>query len=224
MVLSEKDVDAIALLHIDPSGSTSLDASRRTSSFRFFRDKVRLFQEFDTGSTLLERGSEVAGSVEGVLIYTWDERAFNRFAGPPSARFFSRVLKTLFGYYGFAFSKYAKAGASMIGFSGGGEAAASAVPSGRYGKIWVLIVSEGARGRGIAGKLLERCVSEASSRGTEALMVTVRTDNAPAIRVYERAGFEKVGECSESSGRSFVMLKHLPPPESASRVAVEGVS
>ena len=220
MGLSEKDIEAVALMHIDPSGSTALEMARRSAAFRFFRDKIRLFLEFDQESVLLERDGGAAendGGIAGVLIYTRDERAFNRFAGPPSVRFISRALKTILGYYGFDFAKYARAAASALGFAGGGGIAESAFPADRYGKIWVLIVAEKARGRGVAGRLLERCAAEAAGRGVEALIVTVRTDNAPAIRVYERAGFEKIGECSESSGRSLVMLKRLQDAENAEK-------
>jgi len=101
MGLSEKDIEAVALMHIDPSGSTALEMARRSAAFRFFRDKIRLFLEFDQESVLLERDGGAAendGGIAGVLIYTRDERAFNRFAGPPSVRFISRALKTILGY------------------------------------------------------------------------------------------------------------------------------
>ena len=206
MEISEKDIESIALLHLGDKETTEPGKLKRSAKFRFFRDKIRLFLAFDPGSTLVERDDN--DKIVGVLIYTRDERAFNRFTAPPSLHFLSRALKTLVGYYGFDFAKYAKAAASALGLGGGGDAAEVAV-DGIFGKIWVLIVSKEARGRGIAGRLLERCVAEAAERGTDALIVTVKTDNTPAIRVYERLGFETIGECEESSGKSFVMLKRV---------------
>ena len=38
-------------------------------------------------------------------------------------------------------------------------------------------------------------------------LLTVETDNEPAIQAYRKAGFELVGEVLESTGRSFYMRK-----------------
>ena len=54
-------------------------------------------------------------------------------------------------------------------------------------------VHPAARNRGIAKSLIEELCKESVLRGAAALMLEVRPSNAPAIKVYESAGFERVG-------------------------------
>lgn len=208
MKINEKDIEDIALMHIQPvlhpdQGLVS------TASYRFFRDKIKLFLEFDPNSVILTRNND--NLISGVLVYTYDEQAFNRFCAPSHWRFWSRAFKTLIGYYGCSFAKFAKAAFSMLGRSGRKlDLNADVLDDDDYGKIWVLIVAEEERGKGIAGELLTQCVYAMKSREAKSLTVTVKTDNAPAISVYEKKGFKNIGTCEESSGHSFVMsLKFL---------------
>lgn len=48
------------------------------------------------------------------------------------------------------------------------------------------------RGRGIAKRLLERFHEESRKRGAAACFLEVRTKNAAAIALYEKAGYERV--------------------------------
>ena len=45
------------------------------------------------------------------------------------------------------------------------------------------------RGRGVADALIGRVVDEAGAQGIRRLQLDVVTDNAPAVRLYERLGF-----------------------------------
>jgi ribosomal protein S18 acetylase RimI-like enzyme len=58
-----------------------------------------------------------------------------------------------------------------------------------------------ARGRGVGAALLTVLADEARGRGVAALSLSVEVDN-PAVRLYERAGFEVV----ERSGGAFTMV------------------
>ena len=49
------------------------------------------------------------------------------------------------------------------------------------------------RRRGIAESLIIRLVEELKKRGSHALMLEVRSSNAPAIALYEKLGFTQVG-------------------------------
>ena len=49
------------------------------------------------------------------------------------------------------------------------------------------------RGRGVGGGLLRAMLDDAASVGATAATLETRTDNAPAIRLYERFGFERAG-------------------------------
>ena len=175
-----------------------------TASYRFFRDKIKLFLEFDRNSVILTRNKD--DLISGVLVYTYDEKAFNRFCAPSHFRFWRRAFKTLFGYYGCSFAKFAKAAFSMLGRGGRKlDLNADVSDDDDYGKIWVLIVVEEERGKGIAGELLTQCVEAMRSRDAKNLTVTVTTENTPAISVYEKKGFKNIGTCEESSGHCYIM-------------------
>ena len=54
-------------------------------------------------------------------------------------------------------------------------------------------VAPRSRGRGLGRELLDALVAEAERRGCAQLFLEVRADNEPALRLYERAGFERNG-------------------------------
>ena len=49
------------------------------------------------------------------------------------------------------------------------------------------------RRRGIAESLIEMLIRELKNRGSHALMLEVRSSNAPAVALYEKMGFRQVG-------------------------------
>ncbi len=49
------------------------------------------------------------------------------------------------------------------------------------------------RRRGIAEGLIDYLIRELKNRGSSSLTLEVRASNAPAIRLYEKLGFEQVG-------------------------------
>ena len=49
------------------------------------------------------------------------------------------------------------------------------------------------RRRGIAESLIEMLIKELKNRGSHALMLEVRSSNAPAVALYEKMGFRQVG-------------------------------
>ncbi len=50
----------------------------------------------------------------------------------------------------------------------------------------------GAQGRGIGGVLLGALVGRAAREGATSVLLEVRADNATAIALYERHGFERI--------------------------------
>ena len=53
------------------------------------------------------------------------------------------------------------------------------------------------RGQGIGTRLLAATIDTAVGRGLRRIELTVRSDNAPAIELYRRFGFEFEGSCRE---------------------------
>ena len=62
------------------------------------------------------------------------------------------------------------------------------------GELQNIAVREEYRGRGLGEKLLGRCLDEARRKGAEKVLLEVRKSNAPAIALYQKAGFSAAGE------------------------------
>ncbi|MDA8436463.1 MAG: ribosomal protein S18-alanine N-acetyltransferase [Actinomycetales bacterium] len=62
--------------------------------------------------------------------------------------------------------------------------------------VQTIAVAPRSQGRGLGRELLDALVAEAVRRGCAQLFLEVRVDNAPAIALYERAGFEPQGRRS----------------------------
>ncbi len=72
-----------------------------------------------------------------------------------------------------------------------------------------IAVSAEARGRGVAGSLMEAAIEYLHRAGARELRLEVRRDNFPAVRVYERAGFVEKGATRDLKGEWVVMIKDL---------------
>ena len=72
-------------------------------------------------------------------------------------------------------------------------------------------------GRGIGQQLLECLIEEAAGK-YPAITLSVRTHN-PAVRLYQRTGFEILKEVENRvGGVSLVMVKHLSPVKGGQHV------
>jgi ribosomal-protein-alanine N-acetyltransferase len=64
--------------------------------------------------------------------------------------------------------------------------------AGSEADVQTIAVAGLAQGRGVGGLLLEALIGEALVRNATALLLEVRADNAPAIGLYQRRGFERI--------------------------------
>ena len=67
-------------------------------------------------------------------------------------------------------------------------------------RLYSLATRPGARGQGVGAALLEAAAVTARRRGSRALRLEVRTDNAAAIGLYERHGFRRIGRYARYYG------------------------
>jgi ribosomal-protein-alanine N-acetyltransferase len=58
-----------------------------------------------------------------------------------------------------------------------------------WARLYSIVVSAAARGKGIAGLLMEAAEGEARGRGMSELRLEVRADNTSAISMYRRRGY-----------------------------------
>jgi len=61
-------------------------------------------------------------------------------------------------------------------------------------RIYSIAVSGAARGQGLGVRLLRRLESTARAHGAKEMRLEVRKDNAAALGLYERAGYQRFGE------------------------------
>lgn len=73
----------------------------------------------------------------------------------------------------------------IVGYAGvdhGGDAA----------DVMTIATTPKVRGTGLGRELLSRLTAAATAGGASALLLEVRADNEPAIRLYEKAGFDRL--------------------------------
>ena len=76
-----------------------------------------------------------------------------------------------------------------------------------------IAVVPNARGKGVGAKLLGALLDRARTEGYDTISLSVDRNNAGAIGLYERHGFERVGEEDDS----VTMLAHLQHPPTNER-------
>jgi ribosomal-protein-alanine N-acetyltransferase len=64
--------------------------------------------------------------------------------------------------------------------------------SGAEGDVQTVAVAPAAQRRGVGARLVRALLTAAARRGCTSLMLEVRADNAPAIALYQRFGFERL--------------------------------
>ena len=82
----------------------------------------------------------------------------------------------------------------------------------RSARIYSLAVLEQLRGKGVGQQLLKEAEKEALRRGCTRLRLEVRQENLPAIRLYERLGFQLNGivpQYYEDGEDAAVMYKEI---------------
>lgn len=78
---------------------------------------------------------------------------------------------------------------SVLGYAG---LSCPAAARGGDAEIMTVAVDAAAQGRGIGAALVDALRDEAQRRGAGRLLLEVRADNAAALAVYRRAGFEQI--------------------------------
>jgi ribosomal-protein-alanine N-acetyltransferase len=102
----------------------------------------------------------------------------------------------------------AEDGGVLLGYAG-------LLHSGAEADVQTIAVVPAAQGRGIGARLLRALLGEAARRGCTSVMLEVRADNAAAVALYERFGFERIsvrrGYYQPGSVDAWVMrLRPLP--------------
>ncbi|MEW6027159.1 MAG: GNAT family N-acetyltransferase, partial [Planctomycetota bacterium] len=77
----------------------------------------------------------------------------------------------------------------------------------RTGKIWAFIIMKEARRQGLGLKLIDAACDYAIRYDADAICVTVARDNLPALSIYQKTGFRIAGECLESTGQSYYLIR-----------------
>ncbi|RAO74491.1 GNAT family N-acetyltransferase [Dyella jiangningensis] len=70
----------------------------------------------------------------------------------------------------------------------------------KVARLYSIATHAEARGKGVGSALLEASEQLAKRRGCKVLRLEVRTDNAVAIRLYERLGYDRIGRYARYYG------------------------
>jgi N6-L-threonylcarbamoyladenine synthase len=73
-----------------------------------------------------------------------------------------------------------------------GYAGLATVPGSFSSDVQTIAVSASHRGKGLGRKLLEALVAHSKRLGSEQILLEVRVDNEPAIKLYQSLGFERI--------------------------------
>lgn len=78
--------------------------------------------------------------------------------------------------------------------------------------VQTIAVAASAQGHGLGGRLLDTLVDAASEAGCRQMMLEVRSDNAAAISLYERSGFERLSTRRDyyAPGVDAVIMRRRP--------------
>lgn len=73
-----------------------------------------------------------------------------------------------------------------------GYAGLSTIPGSFSSDIQTIAVMQAQRGKGLGRRLVEALISQARRLGSEQILLEVRIDNEPAIKLYQSLGFERI--------------------------------
>jgi ribosomal protein S18 acetylase RimI-like enzyme len=79
-------------------------------------------------------------------------------------------------------------------------------PNNELGYISNVSVASAWHGRGIAGNLVERCISFLANKGYDKIKLEVGTTNTPALKLYKKWGF-KMASNTEHTVPMWLLLK-----------------
>jgi len=85
-------------------------------------------------------------------------------------------------------------------------------PFKKVGHIWTVEVLPPYRRMGVATRLMEELEARLRARGARECYLEVRTDNEPALRLYEKLGYVRIGTIRDYYGpgkHAFLMVKDL---------------
>jgi ribosomal-protein-alanine N-acetyltransferase len=75
-------------------------------------------------------------------------------------------------------------------------------------RILSLAVHPGFQGRGVASRLCEAAMQRFDRLAVKKVRLEVRPENTPAVKLYSRLGFKRVGSMADTQGEWWVMIKY----------------
>jgi ribosomal-protein-alanine N-acetyltransferase len=80
----------------------------------------------------------------------------------------------------------------------------------RTGDVVTIAVDAGRQGQGLGAKLLDALLDEAAGRGCAEVLLEMRADNAPALRLYQRRAFTTLSVRPRyyADGTDALILRH----------------
>ncbi len=72
-----------------------------------------------------------------------------------------------------------------------------------------VVIGKNYQGRGLAGEMVAQLLAQLKGAGCQAVHLSVVKHNSPALKTYQKLGFETVGEAELYGNRYYLMEKYL---------------
>lgn len=203
----QSDLPIIAAMHIEPDSTKVADIiQKHNGQYKFFLDKVRMFFGIEPSGVLLAKKD---GRIAAVIIVSKNDSEVKKLSFK-KGYFLAFVLNSLLLRYGLTKSMIKKL--FLVPYAN--FIAQKVKPSIKTAKpidakIWVLIVMKETRRQGIGLELIQSACDYSRAQGAHTIGVTVVQNNTGALTVYQKAGFNIIGQVFESNGLSYYMAKSL---------------
>ena len=203
----KSDLPIIAAMHLEPSVNRIREIIKETSgAYKFYLDKVKMFYSIEPNGVLVVRGNN---QITGFAIISKKSGKIKQSAFK-KGYILIFALKSLLLQYGINKEMLKKLFMVLYANFTGRRILSQVSPKpDNPAKIWAFIIMKESRNQGLGVKLIEAACAYAIQQNNNAISATFFKNNLPAMNLYQKTGFSITGECLESTGPSYCLIKRL---------------
>lgn len=204
----KSNLPIIAAMHIDPNNDMITKIIRKNSAqYKFYLDKVNMFYRLEPKGVLVAKELD---RILGFIIASKKSDEIKKLSVRKGYILYF-ALKSLLFQYGLNKEMIKKLFLVPYANFIRQKTELSQMPFkvNNSGKLWASVVIKQARNKGIYSKLIEASCDYARKQGAYILSATFAKDNIIPLNHCQKAGFQIIGECMESTGPSYYLIKQL---------------
>jgi len=205
---NKSDLPIIAAMHIDPDTNRIIKTIQNNSSqYKFYLDKVNMFFRLEPEGVLI---AKEFNQIIGFIIASRKSDEIKKLSLRKGYLLYF-ALKSLLLQYGF--NKEIIKKLLLVPYANfiRQKRELSQIPTqvNTSGKLWASVVLKQARNKGVYSKLIEASCDYVKKQGADLICATFTKDNAIPLNHCQKSGFQIIGECMESTGPSYYLIKEL---------------